>query len=130
MEVERAKANAAVWELRLQVTEESLVQYRESCHKLARVNEELTNQLYRAEKDTVDITGFFKRQDAAKEEKVGKSHQFVCANEQGIVNSALTKCRFFFFKQISTLQKSLKSREALAREEQTKLVSSFKAQPQ
>uniref|UniRef100_A0A3B4Y926 Basal body-orientation factor 1 n=1 Tax=Seriola lalandi dorsalis TaxID=1841481 RepID=A0A3B4Y926_SERLL len=61
-DIERAKANAALWELRLQVTDQSLVQYRESCRKLARVNEELTNQLYRAEKDTIDVTGFLKRQ--------------------------------------------------------------------
>uniref|UniRef100_A0A3B4Y8W8 Basal body orientation factor 1a n=1 Tax=Seriola lalandi dorsalis TaxID=1841481 RepID=A0A3B4Y8W8_SERLL len=68
-DIERAKANAALWELRLQVTDQSLVQYRESCRKLARVNEELTNQLYRAEKDTIDVTGFLKRQATAKEEK-------------------------------------------------------------
>lgn len=69
-DIEKAKANAALWELRVQVTDQSLVQYREACRKLARANEELSNQLYRAEKDTIDITGFLKRQDAAKEEKV------------------------------------------------------------
>lgn len=77
LEMEKAKANAAVWELRLQVTDESLAQYRDSCRKLARVNEELTNELHRAEKDAIDITGFFRRQDTAKEEKVGKWYQFV-----------------------------------------------------
>lgn len=69
-DIEKAKANAALWELRLQVTDQSLVQYREACRKLARANEELTSQLYRQEKDTLDITGFLKRQDADKEEKV------------------------------------------------------------
>ncbi|XP_040917237.1 basal body-orientation factor 1-like [Toxotes jaculatrix] len=97
-DVEKAKANAALWELRLQVTDQSLAQYREACRKLARVNEELTNQLYRVEKDTIDITGFLKRQDAAKEEK------------------------------INMLQKSLKSQEALAREEQNKLVEDYTQQ--
>ncbi|KAF3844816.1 hypothetical protein F7725_007979 [Dissostichus mawsoni] len=72
---EKAKANAALWELRLKVTEQSLVEYREACRKLARANEELTNQLYRAEKDSIDITGFLKKQDAAKAEKVIKTHQ-------------------------------------------------------
>lgn len=70
--MEKAKANAAVWELRLQVTDESLAQYRDTCRKLARVNEELTNQLQRAEKDAIDVTDFFKRQETAKEDKVGK----------------------------------------------------------
>ncbi|XP_055362021.1 basal body-orientation factor 1-like isoform X2 [Betta splendens] len=70
VEMEKAKANAAVWELRLKVTEESLAQYQESYHKLARANEQLAEQLYRAEKDSVAITGFFKKRDEAKEEKV------------------------------------------------------------
>lgn len=69
-DIEKAKANAALWELRLQATDQSLVQYREACRKLARANEELTNQLYRQEKDAIDVTGYLKRQDAAKEEKV------------------------------------------------------------
>ena len=74
---EKAKANAALWELRLKVTEQSLVEYREACRKLARANEELTNQLYRAEKDSIDITGFLKKQDAAKAEKVIKT-RYLC----------------------------------------------------
>ncbi|XP_051249908.1 basal body-orientation factor 1 isoform X1 [Dicentrarchus labrax] len=97
-DIEKAKANAALWELRLQVTDQSLVQYRDACRKLARANEELTNQLYRAEKDSIDITGFLKRQDAVKEEK------------------------------INMLLKSLKSQEALAREEQNKLVENYTLQ--
>ncbi|KAM9341489.1 basal body-orientation factor 1 [Symphorus nematophorus] len=97
-DIEKAKANAALWELRLKVTDQSLVQYRDACHKLAGTNEDLTNQLYRAEKDMIDITGFLKRQDAAKDEK------------------------------INMLQKSLKSQEALAREEQNKLVEHYTLQ--
>ncbi|XP_074516427.1 basal body-orientation factor 1-like [Sebastes fasciatus] len=97
-DVEKAKANAALWELRLQVTEQSLVEYREACRKLARANEELTNQLFRTEKDTIDTTGLLQRQDAAKEEK------------------------------INTLQKSLKSQHALAREEQNNLVDDYTIQ--
>ncbi|XP_026164430.1 basal body-orientation factor 1 [Mastacembelus armatus] len=98
LDAEKAKANAALWELRLQVTDQSLVQYREACRKLARVNEELTNQLYRVERDSIDVTGFLKRQDAAKEEK------------------------------ICLLQSSLKSQAALAREEQQKVVENYTLQ--
>ncbi|XP_068436369.1 basal body-orientation factor 1 [Clinocottus analis] len=97
-DVEKAKANAALWELRLQVTDQSLAEYREACRKLARANEELTSQLYRAEKDSIDVTGFLKRVDATKEEK------------------------------INTLQKSLKSQDGLAREEQNKLVNDYTIQ--
>ncbi|KAM7375796.1 hypothetical protein PAMP_005566 [Pampus punctatissimus] len=69
-DTEKAKANAALWELRLKVTDQALVQYREACRKMARANEELTDQLYRAEKHSVDVTGYLKKQEAAKEEKV------------------------------------------------------------
>lgn len=69
-DIEKAKANAALWEARLDVTEHSRVEYREATRRLARANEELTNQQYRAEKDTVDIIAFLKRKDAEKEEKV------------------------------------------------------------
>uniref|UniRef100_A0A3P8UC72 Basal body orientation factor 1b n=1 Tax=Amphiprion percula TaxID=161767 RepID=A0A3P8UC72_AMPPE len=71
-DVEKAKANAALWELRLQVTGQSLSEYREACHKLARANEQLTDQLYRAEKDAIDTTRHWQRQLAAREEKVRK----------------------------------------------------------
>ncbi|KAI4804264.1 hypothetical protein KUCAC02_025898 [Chaenocephalus aceratus] len=95
---EKAKANAGLWELRLKVTEQSLVEYREACRKLARANEELTNQLYRAEKDSIDITAFLKKQDAAKAEK------------------------------INVLQRSLKNQQALAQGEQNKLVDDYTRQ--
>lgn len=69
-DVEKAKANAVLWELRLKATEQSLRDYTESCQKVARANEHLTNQLYHAEKDAIHIAGHWERQLAAKEEKV------------------------------------------------------------
>ncbi|XP_062863286.1 basal body-orientation factor 1 [Trichomycterus rosablanca] len=68
-DLERAKANAALWESRLEVTENSRVEYREVARRLARANEELTNQQYRAEKDTTDIIGFLKKKDLEKDTK-------------------------------------------------------------
>ncbi|XP_041809488.1 basal body-orientation factor 1 [Chelmon rostratus] len=97
-DIEKAKAAAALWELRLQVTDQSLAEYREACRKLARANEELTHQLCRAERDRIDITSFLMRQDAAKKEK------------------------------INMLEESLRSQDALAREEQNKLVEDYTLQ--
>ncbi|XP_029349310.1 basal body-orientation factor 1-like [Echeneis naucrates] len=94
-DMERAKADAALWELRLQVTDRSLQQYREACGKLAGLNDELTRQLYRAEKDAMDVSAFLQRQADGKEEKINR------------------------------LQESLRSREVLAREEQNKLVDDY-----
>lgn len=69
-DVEKARAAAALWELRLQATDLSLATQREASRRLARANEELTSQLYRQERDAIDVTDYLKRQDAAKEDKV------------------------------------------------------------
>lgn len=69
-EIEKARANAALSELRLQVSDGSLAQYREACSALARANEELTSRLYHHERESLDITDYLKRQNDAKEEKV------------------------------------------------------------
>ena len=72
-DVETARVNAALWELRLKVSEQDVAEYRQESHKLALANEQLTNQLYRAEKSSIDMTGYWQKEVAAKEEKVGKS---------------------------------------------------------
>lgn len=97
-DLEKARSNAALWELRLQVTEQSLTQYRESCRKLARANEELTNELYRVEEDAVDTTRFFNKLDVSKEEK------------------------------IRLLQENLRAQKALARDQQNHLISEYTLQ--
>ncbi|KAM9777606.1 basal body-orientation factor 1-like [Neosynchiropus ocellatus] len=94
-DVEKIKANAALWELKLHATEQTLAQYRQSCGKLARDNQELTNQLHQAEKDSVEINSFFNKRDAEKEDK------------------------------ISALLEALKSQEAAARGQQNKLVEDY-----
>ena len=71
--MERARAAAALWELRLDATEQSRVQYREATRRLARANDDLTAQRYRAEKDMIDIISLLKTKDAEREEKVGKT---------------------------------------------------------
>ncbi|AWP16563.1 putative basal body-orientation factor 1 [Scophthalmus maximus] len=97
-DVEKAKAAAALWELRLNVADQSLVRHREDWRALARVNEELTNRLHRLERDTVDISACLQRKDAAKEQ------------------------------EITLLQIGLKNQEALAREEQNKLAEDYTLQ--
>ncbi|KAM9708953.1 basal body-orientation factor 1-like [Menidia menidia] len=94
-DVETARANAALWELRLKVTEQDVAEYREESHKLARANEQLTSHLYRAEKSSVDLTGYWEKEVASKE------------------------------KKISALQESLRKQEALALEERNKVARDF-----
>ncbi|KAF7251962.1 Basal body-orientation factor 1 [Varanus komodoensis] len=71
-EADRAKAAAALWEARLEVTEISRKEYREAARRLARNNEELERQQRRLEKDTVEVISYLKKQDAEKEELIEK----------------------------------------------------------
>ncbi|XP_050973146.1 basal body-orientation factor 1 isoform X1 [Labeo rohita] len=65
-EIEKFKSNADLWEAKFNITEISRVEYREATRALAKANEELANQQYRAEKDTNDIIAFLKRTDREK----------------------------------------------------------------
>ncbi|KAK7135853.1 hypothetical protein R3I94_014509 [Phoxinus phoxinus] len=65
-EIEKFKSNATLWEAKFDFTEFSRVEYREATRALAKANEELENQQYRAKKDTNDIIAFLKRTDCEK----------------------------------------------------------------
>lgn len=70
--MERAKANASLWEARLEVTELSRIEYRDTSRSLAKYNEELKKQQYRMEKDTVSVLNYLKKQDQEKDNLVGR----------------------------------------------------------
>ncbi|XP_054825886.1 basal body-orientation factor 1 [Eublepharis macularius] len=74
-EADRAKAAAALWEARLEVTEVSRREYRGAARRLARNNEELERQQRKLEKDTVEVISFLKKQDSEKEELLEKMKQ-------------------------------------------------------
>ncbi|XP_073340573.1 basal body-orientation factor 1 [Pagrus major] len=94
-DIEKARANAVLWELRFKDREQALKETSEAAFKLGRTNEYLTNQLYRAEQDAVDTAGHWERK------------------------------RVVYEKEINTLQERLRSQEAHAREEQNKLVEEY-----
>ncbi|XP_069064608.1 basal body-orientation factor 1 isoform X3 [Pleurodeles waltl] len=134
-EVERAKANAALWEARLQVTEFSRVEYREAARRLARNNEELTQHQYQIEKDTVDIIGFLKQQDQQKDELIEQLQQQLVAqkkeaheeNEKMIKESmreanrehkeSLAWMEHKFFEEKQRLEKEAEKRTAMLAEQ-------------
>ncbi|XP_054652834.1 basal body-orientation factor 1 isoform X1 [Dunckerocampus dactyliophorus] len=95
LDIEKGKANIALWELKLRLTNQTLTEYRESCRQLACANDELTNQLSHAERENLDSTAYWQRLEADKDEK------------------------------INVLQKSLKSQEALACEQHNKLIEHY-----
>lgn len=70
--VERAKANASLWEARLEVTELSRIEYRDVSRRLAETNEDLKKQQYKMEKDTMSVLSYLKKQDQEKDNMVGR----------------------------------------------------------
>ncbi|XP_025057014.1 basal body-orientation factor 1 isoform X2 [Alligator sinensis] len=74
-EADRAKASAALWEARLEVTEISRAEYREAARLLAKNNEDLAWQQRRVEKDTVEVISFLKKQDVEKDKQIDKLKQ-------------------------------------------------------
>ncbi|XP_077412442.1 basal body-orientation factor 1 [Vanacampus margaritifer] len=95
LDLENAKANITLWELRIRLTEQTLAEYRESCGQLARTNTELCNKLAHAEREIREANAHWQRRDAAKDEKINVLHD------------------------------TLKSQEALALEQQNKLVEHY-----
>ena len=70
-DIEKARANAVLWELRFKDREQALKETSEAAFKLGRTNEYLTNQLYRAEQDAIDTAGHWERKRDAYEKEVG-----------------------------------------------------------
>ncbi|CAO2586902.1 Basal body-orientation factor 1 [Lemmus lemmus] len=73
--VERAKANASLWEARLEVTELSRIEYRDTSRRLAKNNEDLKKQQYKLEKDTMSVLSYLKKQDQEKDNMIEKLKQ-------------------------------------------------------
>ncbi|XP_077476990.1 basal body-orientation factor 1-like isoform X2 [Stigmatopora argus] len=95
LDLDKTKANIALWDLKLRLTEQSLAEYRENCGQLAHTNAELSSKLTHAERELLDATANWQKRDAAKDEKINVLHD------------------------------TLKSQELLALEQQNKLVENY-----
>ncbi|XP_027700666.1 basal body-orientation factor 1 [Vombatus ursinus] len=87
IELERAKANVALWETRLEVSEMSRDGYREAVRRLAQCNEDLKRQQYRMEKDTMAVLSYLKRQDLQKDLLIEQlKQQILDANDKSKID--------------------------------------------
>jgi len=68
--VKSAAANAQLWEGKLYASEKAKQGYRETAKKLLFENEGLQNQMAQAERDTVDVITFLKKEDMKKDDQV------------------------------------------------------------
>uniref|UniRef100_A0A3B3VUT3 Basal body orientation factor 1 n=1 Tax=Poecilia latipinna TaxID=48699 RepID=A0A3B3VUT3_9TELE len=82
-DLETARANAALWELKLKITEQDLSDYRGAHHNMVSMNEQLTNQLFRCEQNCVDMTGYWQKEVEDREEKKTRGHRTSRAKQTG-----------------------------------------------
>ncbi|XP_033043354.1 basal body-orientation factor 1 isoform X5 [Trachypithecus francoisi] len=73
--VDRAKANASLWEARLEVTELSRIEYRDTSRTLAKSNEDLKKKQCKMEKDIMSVLSYLKKQDQEKDNMIEKLKQ-------------------------------------------------------
>ncbi|KAG8448926.1 hypothetical protein GDO86_015843 [Hymenochirus boettgeri] len=128
-EVDRAKANAALWEARLKVTESSRGEYRDAARTLARNNEELTKQQYQLEKDLVEVIGFLKKKDMEKDEMIEKL-QLPLLSEKKSAQQQKEKMEEIYTKQIADLEEKClqKNKEMQIIHSEFKLMREFRRQ--
>ncbi|XP_043110597.1 basal body-orientation factor 1-like [Puntigrus tetrazona] len=69
-DVERAKANAALWEARCDLTETSRVEYREAARRLSKINQQLTDVQNNTEKSSIEVIAVLRSKDVKNEEKI------------------------------------------------------------
>ncbi|XP_063500318.1 basal body-orientation factor 1 isoform X4 [Symphalangus syndactylus] len=73
--VDRAKANASLWEARLEVAELSRIEYRDTSRILAKSNEDLKKKQCKMEKDIMSVLSYLKKQDQEKDNMIEKLKQ-------------------------------------------------------
>nr|XP_045252656.1 basal body-orientation factor 1 isoform X1 [Macaca fascicularis] len=73
--VDRAKANASLWEARLEITELSRIEYRDTSRTLAKSNEDLKKKQCKMEKDIMSVLSYLKKQDQEKDNMIEKLKQ-------------------------------------------------------
>jgi len=69
-ELLQAVTNAKLWQNKLVLTERQRDDYRSTCQKLAEENETVSNSLYQAERDTIEIITILKREDIGKDKRI------------------------------------------------------------
>jgi len=69
-ELLQAVTNAKLWQNKLVLTERQRDDYRSTCQKLAEENETISNSLYQAERDTIEIITILKREDIGKDKRI------------------------------------------------------------
>nr|XP_002122599.1 basal body-orientation factor 1-like [Ciona intestinalis] len=126
-ELSMATANAKLWASRLDVTEKSRNEYRETCKRMAGENEKLHDTLFQSEKDTIEVVTYLKKGDMEKDEEITRYEQELKdLKKQSRKDKETIMAEFS--SQISDLESRLEQRtgEVKLMQSELKLVKEFR----
>jgi hypothetical protein len=105
-----AISNARVWEARLEATEKSRLEYRENVQRLVKENDGIQKKMEQNEKDTIEVMGFLKREDAMKDEQLLQLQQQLkdMRRETRLAGEAMEQK---FARQTETMEITLKQKD-------------------
>ncbi|XP_074649646.1 basal body-orientation factor 1-like isoform X1 [Tubulanus polymorphus] len=122
-----ANANSKLWETRLNLLEQSRLEYKDNSRRLLLENETLHTQVQQTEKDTIDVVTFLRRKDQEKDDQIEQLQQQMKdlrrqtkKEKQDIINELST--------QINDLETQLKQKndEVSLMQSELKLVKEFR----
>merc|ERR1739838_311778 len=109
-ELLQAVTNSKLWQNKLLLTERQRNDYRATCQKLAAENEVVTNSLFQAERDTIEMVSVLKREDIAKEKKIDDL-TFELESERKNAKLAQEKLALDYAERSKEIETSLQERQ-------------------
>jgi len=111
----------------LSLTERQRDDYRETCRKLAAENEHVSDSLYQAERDTIDVISLLKREDIAKFKNIQQLNKRV-ADLETITDRERKRIETEFNEKSAILENKLseKEKEVTLLQKELKSVKEFR----
>lgn len=125
--LKQALANAKLWESRLTQITTTRDNYRESTRTLLFENDQLQTQVSQAEKDTIDVISFLKKEDIKKDDQIEKLQTMVKELKRDF-RKEKQQMIDEYTAQIQSLQTNLseKTNEVKLMQSELKLVKEFR----
>ncbi|KAK9964775.1 hypothetical protein ABG768_005919 [Culter alburnus] len=126
-EIEKAKANMALWEARCDMTESSRVEYSEAARRLSKANQQLTDLQHHTEKNTIEIIAVLRKKDLQNEERITALEQQIQL-EKTRASQEKENLVTEYMLQINELEEKFKKRcsEFSMIQEELKIINDFR----
>ncbi|XP_026106308.1 basal body-orientation factor 1-like [Carassius auratus] len=131
-DIERAKANAALWEARCDLTESSRAEDREAARRLSQINQQLTALQHHTENNSIEIVAVLRNKHLQNEDKIKALEQQIQL-EKTRASQEKENLAIQYTLKISELEEKFKNRssEFDMIQEELKIINDFlKKKPQ